>query len=140
MKIVGVEVFVMCSGCNFVILKIIMEDGIIGLGDVILNGCEFLVVLYFIDYLCLQFIGWDVCCIEDIWQFFYKGVYWCCGFVIMFVIFVVDMVLWDIKVKVVNMLLYQLFGGVLCEGVMVYCYIIGYIIDDVLEDYVCYKE
>lgn len=140
MKIVKVEVFVICLGCNFVILKIIIEDGIMGFGDVIFNGCEFFVVFYLQDYFCLQFIGCDVYCIEDIWQFFYKGVYWCCGLVMMLVILVVDMVLWDIKVKVVNMLFYQLFGGVFCEGVMVYCYIIGYSIDEVLDDYVCYQE
>lgn len=46
MKIVKVEVFVICLGCNFVILKIIIEDGIMGFGDVIFNGCEFFVVFY----------------------------------------------------------------------------------------------
>lgn len=46
MKIVKVEVFVICSGRNFVILKIIIEDGITGFGDVIFNGREFFVVFY----------------------------------------------------------------------------------------------
>lgn len=67
MKIINVQVFVCLFGCNFVILKIEIDVGIMGIGDVIVNGCELLVVLYLIDYLCLVLIGCDVSVIEEMW-------------------------------------------------------------------------
>lgn len=120
-----VDVFIISLGCNFVMFKIMIFDGIVGWGDVMFNGCEFVVVVYFFEYVVLMFIGRDEDWIEDIWQYFYCGLYWCCGLVIMVVIVVVDMVLWDIKVKKVGMFLYQLLGGVSREGVCVYVYVFG---------------
>lgn len=73
MKIVGAEVFVTCPGRNFVTLKITTDDGIVGLGDATLNGRELSVASYLKDHLCPQLIGRDAHRIEDIWQFFYKG-------------------------------------------------------------------
>lgn len=58
----------------------------------------------------------------------------------MVVIVVIDVVLWDIKVKVVNMLLYQLFGGVSCIRMFSYSYVVGEMIEEIVEKVVEFIE
>lgn len=53
---------------------------------------------------------------------------------------VIDMVFWDIKGKLVNMLFYDLFGGKFCDGVMVYVYVIGVDLFDLMDFVVFYVE
>lgn len=38
MKICDVKVIVCLLGCNFVMLKIIIDEGVYGIGDVMFNG------------------------------------------------------------------------------------------------------
>lgn len=133
MKIIDTKVIVCCPGRNFVTLKIITDEGVYGVGDATLNGREKAVVSFLEDYICPSLIGRDPQQIEDIWQFFYRGVYWRRGAVNMTAIAAVDTALWDIKAKLANMPLYQLLGGRSRDGVMVYAHANGNSISDTLD-------
>lgn len=133
MKITNVKVFVCSPGRNFVTLKIETDQGIYGLGDATLNGRELAVAEYLEEYIKPCLIGRDPSQIEDIWQFFYKGVYWRRGPVNMTAIGAVDMALWDIKGKALNTPVYNLLGGRCREGVMVYGHANGSDIEDTVE-------
>nr|WP_325049147.1 hypothetical protein [Dongshaea marina] len=50
MKIKSAKVYLCCPGRNFVTLKIETSDGIYGIGDATLNGCEKAVVTYLEEY------------------------------------------------------------------------------------------
>lgn len=133
MKIVEAKVIVCCPGRNFVTLKITTDQGVYGVGDATLNGREKAVVAFLEDYLCPMLIGKDPRRIEDIWQFFYRGIYWRRGAVNMTAIAAVDTALWDIKAKMANMPLYELLGGRSRDGVMVYAHANGSDIGETLE-------
>ena len=120
MRITDAKVIICSPGRNFVTLKIITEDGIYGVGDATLNGRELAVASYLTDHVIPVLIGRDARQIEDIWQYFYKGAYWRRGPVTMSAIAAVDIALWDIKAKSLNVPLYQLLGGASRDGVLVY--------------------
>jgi mannonate dehydratase len=120
MKITDAKVITCCPGRNFVTLKIVTEDGIYGLGDATLNGRELSVASYLTEHIIPLLIGRDARRIEDLWQYLYKGAYWRRGPVTMTAIAAVDVALWDIKAKSLNMPLYQLLGGQSREAVLVY--------------------
>jgi len=133
MKIVDARVIVCCPGRNFVTLKITTEDGIYGLGDATLNGRELSVASYLSDHIVPLLLGRDARRIEDIWQYLYKGAYWRRGPVTMTAIAAVDVALWDIKAKALNVPLYQLLGGASRESVLVYGHASGADIEETIQ-------
>jgi mannonate dehydratase len=133
MKITEARVIVTCPGRNFVTLKIITDQGIYGLGDATLNGMEKPVAAFLENYCIPSLIGMDPANTEDIWHFFYKGIYWKRGSVSLAAISAIDMALWDIKGKVLNTPLYNLLGGKSREKIMVYAHANGKNLDDTLQ-------
>lgn len=133
MKIVDAKVIICCPGRNFVTLKIVTEDGVYGLGDATLNGRELAVASYLNDHLLPLLIGRDARRIEDLWHYFYKGAYWRRGPVTMTAIAAVDMALWDIKAKSLNVPLYQLLGGASRDGVLVYGHASGGDVEETVQ-------
>lgn len=134
MKITSAKVIVCCPGRNFVTLKIQTDQGIHGLGDATLNGRELAVATYLEQYCIPALIGKDPRNIEDIWHYFYKGVYWKRGAVTMTAISAIDMALWDIKGKALNTPLYNLLGGKSRERVLVYAHANGKNLEQAIED------
>jgi mannonate dehydratase len=134
MRITDARVFVCCPGRNFVTLKIYTDSGVYGLGDGTLNGRELAVASYLRDHVVPCLIGRDPSRIEDIWQYLYKGAYWRKGPVTMTAIAAVDVALWDIKAKALDTPLYNLLGGKVREGVMVYGHAYGTTIEKTIED------
>ena len=134
MKITEAKVIVCCPGRNFVTLKIITDQGIFGLGDATLNGMEKSVVAYLENYCIPSLIGRDPRNTEDIWHYFYRGVYWRRGAVSMTAISAIDMALWDIKGKLLNTPLYNLIGGKSREKVLVYAHANGKNVDETLQN------
>lgn len=130
MRITDAKVIVSCPARNFVTLKITTEDGIYGLGDATVNGRELAVAAYLGEHVVPLLIGRDARRIEDTWQYLYKGAYWRRGPITMASIGAVDMALWDIKAKSLNVPLYQLLGGASREAVLVY----GHASGDDIED------
>ncbi len=114
-------------------LKLVTEDGIYGLGDATLNGRELAVASYLTDHVLPLLIGRDARRIEDIWQYLYKGAYWRRGPVTMTAIAAVDIALWDIKSKALNVPLYQLLGGASREAVLVYGHASGADIEETVQ-------
>ncbi|MGE5419235.1 MAG: D-mannonate dehydratase ManD [Chloroflexota bacterium] len=125
MKIKSAKVIVCSPGRNFVTLKILTDEGVYGLGDATLNGMEKAVASYLENYCTPSLIGRDPRNTEDIWNYFYRGVYWRRGAVAMTAVSAIDMALWDIKGKVLGTPLYNLIGGKSREKVLVYCHANG---------------
>lgn len=133
MKITGAKVFVGGPGKNYVTLKIMTDQGVYGLGDATLNNRETLPAAYLQDYLIPALIGMDPRNSEDIWQYLYRGAYFRRGPIAMAAYGAIDMALWDIKGKLANMPLYQLFGGKSRDSAMVYVHATGADLEDLME-------
>jgi mannonate dehydratase len=140
LKITDAKVFTCCPGRNFVTLKIYTDAGVYGLGDATLNGRELAVASYLTDHVVPCLIGRDPFQTEDIWQYLYRGAYWRKGPVTMGAISAVDVALWDIKAKALNIPLYNLLGGKVRNGVMVYGHANGASIDQATEEVRGYVE
>lgn len=138
MKITGAKVFLGGPGKNYVTLKIMTDQGVFGLGDATLNNRESLTAAYLQDYLVPNLIGMDPRRSEDIWQFFYRGAYFRRGPIAMAAFGAIDMALWDIKGKLANMPLYQLFGGKSRDGAMVYAHATGADLSDLMDSVAYY--
>jgi len=76
--------------------------------------------------------------IMDIWQFFYRGAYFRRGPIAMAAFGAIDTALWDIKAKLANMPLYQLFGGKSREGALVYAHATGADLEDLMDSVASY--
>lgn len=139
-KITDARVIVTCPGRNFVTLKILTDQGVHGIGDATLNGRELAVVSYLKDHVVPCLSGRDAHCIEDTWQFLYRGAYWRRGPVTMRAIAAVDTALWDIKAKMAGMPLYQLLGGRSRERVLVYGHANGQDIAETVDEVGRYIE
>lgn len=133
MKITNAKVFVGGPGKNYVTLKIETDQGVYGLGDATLNNRETMTAKYLQDYLIPCLIGMDPRKSEDIWQYFNRGAYFRRGPIAMAAFGAIDMALWDIKGKLANMPLYDLFGGKSREGAMVYAHATGADLPDLIE-------
>ena len=114
------DVIVTSPDRNFVTLRLVTDDGVVGIGDGTLNGRELAVVSYLRDHVVPLLIGRDAHAIEDTWQFLYRSAYWRRGPVTMAAIAAVDVALWDIKAKAAGMPLYQLLGGASRRGLLAY--------------------
>ena len=140
MKITDAKVFVGGPGKNYVTLKIMTDQGVFGLGDATLNNRETLPAAYLRDYLVPNLIGMDPRNSEDIWQFFYRGAYFRRGPIAMAAFGAIDMALWDIKGKLADMPLYQLFGGKSRDEAMVYAHATGADLPDLMDSIAAYVE
>lgn len=133
MKITGAKTILTCPGRNFLTLKIFTDEGIYGLGDATLNGMEKAVMTYLDEYCIPALIGMDPRNTEDIWHYFYRGVYWKRGSVSMTAVSAIDMALWDIKGKALNTPLYNLLGGKSRDKILVYAHANGKDLNDTVE-------
>ncbi|MCK0119038.1 D-galactonate dehydratase family protein [Loktanella sp. F6476L] len=140
MKITDAKVFVGGPGKNYVTLKIMTDQGVYGLGDATLNNRETLPAAYLTDYLIPAIIGMDPRNSEDIWQYLYRGAYFRKGPIAMAAFGAIDMALWDIKGKLANMPLYQLFGGKSRKAAMVYAHATGADLDDLMTSIQFYVD
>jgi mannonate dehydratase len=140
MRIRDAKVVICSPGRNFVTLKIQTDDGIYGLGDATLNGRELAVAAYLTEHVIPCLIGRDAFRIEDTWQYLYRGAYWRRGPVTMTAIAAVDVALWDIKAKALQTPLYNLLGGRVRDGVMVYGHANGRDIDETSNEVAKYRS
>ncbi|WP_194766891.1 D-mannonate dehydratase ManD [Tamlana sp. I1] len=133
MKIIKAEVIVCAPGRNFVTIKIETDQGIYGLGDATLNGRELAVATYLEKHLIPCLIGRDPFDSEDIWHYFYRGVYWRRGAVNMTAIGAIDMALWDIKGKALDVPVYKLLGGKSRQKLMAYTHAQGRDMEETID-------
>jgi len=133
MKIKKIESILTSFNRNYLTIKIITDNGLIGYGDATLNGRELAVKSIIDDYLSNFLKGKEADRIEDIWQMIFRGTYWRNGPVLTTALSGIDMALWDIKGKKANMPLYSLLGGKCRNKLKIYVHVHGRNENELLE-------
>ena len=123
------------EGINLTVVRIdTTEPGLYGLGCATFAYRHLVVKCLVEEYLKPLLTGRPVENIEDLWHLVHQNGYWRNGPSENNALSGIDMALWDIKGKMANMPLFQLFGGKCREGVPVYRHVEGKDISEICED------
>ena len=104
---------------NWVFVKIMTDEGIVGWGEATVEGKE-KTVAQAVDDLKRQLVGRDPFQIELLWQEMYRNAFWVGGPILTSAISGVEQALWDIKGKALGVPVWQLLGGKMRDRVRAY--------------------
>ena len=120
MKITDIKPFVVdCFRTNWVFVKVCTDEGITGVGEGTLEYKE-KAFLGAVEHIKEAITGLDPRNIEKIWHDTYRDAYWRGGPVLMSALSAVEMALWDILGKSLNVPVSQLLGGRVTDRVRIY--------------------
>jgi galactonate dehydratase len=120
MKITSIEAFAVFNGArNNLFVTIDTDAGIDGVGESGLSGRE-LAVMGTIEHFKPLLIGQDATRVEHIWQTLFRGGFFPANRVIGSAISAIDIALWDIAGKALNVPVYRLLGGLVRDKVVCY--------------------
>ncbi len=129
MKISNIETYPVWGGCrNYLFVVVDTDEGIYGVGEAGITGRE-LAVIGAIEHLKPLLIGQDPSRIEHLWQIMFRGGFFPAQRVIMSAISAIDIALWDIKGKALNVPIYDLLGGRVRDKVVCYPHNVGHAMD-----------
>ena len=121
MKITAIKSFALrATNRNCFIIKIETDKGIYGLGEAGTCSRE-MALAGMIDHYREFLIGEDPRRIEHIWQTLYRSQYFEGGTIVAAAISAIDIALWDILAKSLDVPVYQLFGGRSREYITCFC-------------------
>lgn len=120
MKVIDVKPFVVdCFRTNWVFVKVYTDEGITGIGEGTLEYKE-KAFLGALEHIKEYIVGKNPCNIEAHFHNIYRDAYWRGGPVLMSALSAVEMALWDILGKSLNVPVYQLMGGKVNDKVRIY--------------------
>ncbi len=120
MKISNIEAYPVWGGHrNYLFVVVDTDAGIYGVGEAGITGRE-LAIMGAIEHLKPLLIGQDASRIEHLWQMMTRGGFFPAQRVIMSAISAIDIALWDIKGKALNVPVYDLLGGRVRDKVVCY--------------------
>lgn len=120
MKITDIQTFPVFNGArNNLFVTVDTDEGIDGVGESGLSGRE-LAVMGAIEHFKPLLIGQDATRIEHIWQVLFRGGFFPANRVIGSAISAIDIALWDIAGKALNVPVYRLLGGLVRDRVVCY--------------------
>lgn len=120
MKVTDIKPFVVdCFRTNFVFVKIYTDEGITGIGEGTLEYKE-KAFLGALEHIKEYLVGKNPLDVEQHFHNIYRDAYWRGGPVLMSALSAVEMALWDILGKHLNVPVYQLLGGKINDKVRIY--------------------
>lgn len=120
MKVVDVKTFVVdCFRTNWVFVKIYTDEGLTGVGEATLEYKE-KALIGAVEHIKDYLVGKNPLNIERHIHDIYRDAYWRGGPVLMSALSAVEIALWDILGKFLNVPVYQLLGGKVNEKVRIY--------------------
>ncbi len=127
MKITNVEPIIVSAGPgkkNFCFVVVDTDEGISGVGESGLS-CRELAVAGAVEHLKSFLVGKNPFQIERLWQEMFRGGFFPANNITTSAIAAIDIALWDIKGKALNVPIYELLGGLARDRVLCYGHIRG---------------
>jgi galactonate dehydratase len=140
MKITNVEAYPVWGGFrNFLFVVVDTDEGLYGVGEAGITGRE-LAAAGAIEHFKPLLIGQDPFRIEHIWQLLMRGGFFPAQRILTSAISAIDIALWDIKGKALNVPVYELLGGRVRDKVVCYPHNGGRDIPSLVESCLKTKE
>ncbi len=137
MKITNVKTYLAKEWRTFLFVVVETDEGICGIGEAGITGRE-KAMAGAVEHFAPQIIGLDPFNTEHIWQLLWRGGFYPAGQILSAAISAIDMALWDIKGKVLNVPVYKLLGGLARNKVHTYTHVHGNTSEEVVKN--CVKS